>query len=113
MNRKIVDTWFDAFRNKDISKLELTEDFVHTSPFGEIRGRQVYLDLVRENSEAFFSPTIKILDVFECGDKFAVRYLVDENPACDCIYVRNGQISNIYSYYHVGDKPVLYDTWQN
>ena len=110
MNRKIVDTWFDAFRNKDISKLELTEDFIHTSPFGEIRVRQVYLDLVRGNSETFFSPTIEILDVFECGDKFAVRYLVDENPACDCIYVRNGQISKIYSYYHVGDKPVLYDT---
>lgn len=112
MNRKLVDAWFDAFRTKDISKLELAEDFVHTSPFGEIRGRDVYLALVRENSEAFFSPTIEILDVFECGGRFAVRYLVNENPACDCIYVRNGQISKIYSYYHVGEKPVLYDTWR-
>ena len=110
MNRKFVDAWFDAFRNKDISKLEraLAEDFIHTSPFGEIRGRQVYLDLVRENAEAFFSPKIKILDVIGGDDKFAVRYLVNENPACDCIYVRNGQISKIYSYYHVGKKPDLY-----
>lgn len=65
MNRKLVDAWFDAFRERDISKLELAEDFVHTSPFGEIRGREVYLDLVRENSEAFFSPRIEILDVLE------------------------------------------------
>ena len=112
MSRKVVDAWFDAFRSRDISKLELAEDFVHTSPFGEIKGREVYLDLVRENAEAFFNPIIKILDVVEGGDKFAVRYLVDENPACDCIYVRNGQISKIYSYYHVGKKPDLYTTWQ-
>lgn len=113
MSRNLVDAWFEAFREKDISKLELAEDFVHTSPFGEIKGRQVYLDLVRENSEAFFSPTIKILDVFESGDKFAVRYLVDENPACDCIYIQDGQISKIFSYYHVGEKPDLYNTWQD
>jgi len=110
MSRKLVDAWFDAFREKDISKLKLAEDFVHTSPFGEIRGRQTYLDMVKENAEAFFSPMIEIIDVFECGDKFAVRYLVDKNPACDCIYVQDGQISKIYAYYHVGEKPVLYDT---
>lgn len=107
MSRKLVDAWFDAFRDKDISKLELAEDFVHMSPYGAIKGRKAYLDLVRENPEAFFSPVIKILDVIEGSDKFAVRYLVDENPACDCIYVRNGQIAEIYSYYHVGKKPTF------
>lgn len=107
MNRDIVDAWFDAFREKDISKLNLAEDFVHTSPFGEIKGREAYLELVRKNAEAFFGPTIEILDVIEGGDRFAVRYLVDGNPACDCIYVQGGEISEIYSYYHVGAKPVL------
>ena len=113
MNRKVVDAWFDAFREKDISRLELAEDFVHRSPYGEIRGRDAYLYLVRENSEAFFGPTIEILDVIEGGDRFAARYLVDGNPACDCIYVRNGLISEIYSYYHVGERPLLYDEWRN
>jgi hypothetical protein len=107
MSRKLVEAWFDAFREKDISKLKLTEDFIHMSPFGEIKGRNTYLDLVREHAEAFFSPKIQILDLFDCGDKFAVRYLVDEKPACDCFYVRNGQIAKIYSYYHIGEKPVL------
>ena len=105
MSRKFVDGWFDAFRERDISKLHLAEDFVHTSPFGEIRGRQAYLDLVAAYPEAFFSPIIEILDVFESEDKFAVRYLVDGNPACDCIYVENELISKIYSYYHYGEKP--------
>jgi hypothetical protein len=107
MSRKIVDDWFDAFRQRDISKLKLAEDFVHTSPYGQIKGRQTYLNLVKENEEAFFSPKLDILDIFECGPKYAVRYLVNGNPACDCIYVRDGQISKIFSYYHVGKKPVL------
>ena len=107
MNRKIAESWLDAFRNKDISILKLAEDFVHTSPFGEIKGRKAYLDLVKENEDAFFSKPIEVLDTFDCGDKFAVRYLVGEMSACDCIYVQNGEISKIYSYYHFGEKPVL------
>jgi hypothetical protein len=112
MSRKVVDVWFDAFREKDISKPKLAEDFAHSSPFGEIKGRKTYLDMVRENEEAFFSLTLEILDVFEDGNKFAGQYLVNGNPACDCIYLRDGQISKIYSYNHVGEKPSLYDTWR-
>ncbi|WP_420630345.1 nuclear transport factor 2 family protein [Candidatus Leptofilum sp.] len=107
MNRKLVDAWFGAFHNKDIVQLErtLAEEFVHHSPFGAIKSRQAYLALVRENTEAFFSPTIEILDILGSGDKFAARYLVNGNPACDCIYVRDGQITEIFSYYHYGEKP--------
>ena len=107
MSREIVEAWLDAFRTKDISKLKLADDFVHTSPFGEIRGKDVYLNLVRENEAAFFSATLTTIDVLDCGDKFAIRYLVNGNPACDCIYVRDGKIAEIYSYYHYGEKPVL------
>lgn len=109
MSSSPLDAWFGAFREKDISALDnlLAEDFVHSSPFGEIKGRQAYLDLVRSNEEAFFSPVIEILDVLECGEKFAARYLMNGTPACDCIYVRHGQISKIYSYYHLGETPEL------
>jgi len=109
MNRNLADAWFDAFRERDISKLELvlTEDFTHTSPYGEIKGREAYLDLVRQNPEAFFNPVIKILDIVEGDNKFAVRYLVNDNPACDCIYARDGRIAEIFSYYHVGRKPTF------
>ena len=107
MSRKLVDAWFDAFRSKDISKLELAEDFVHTSPFGEIKGRQVYLDMVMKNADAFFSRPIKVVNIFDCGDKLAARYLVGETPACDCFYIQDDQISRTFSYYHLGEKPVL------
>ena len=107
MSKQLAETWFEAFREKDIDKLErtLTEDFVHSSPFGEIQPRQAYLDLVSANPQAFFSPVIEVQDMIADGDKIAVRYLVNKNPACDCIYVRDGQIAKIYSYYHYGEKP--------
>ena len=111
MSKKLVEAWFAAFQEKDMSKLKLAEEFVHRSPFGEIRGRETYLNLIRENAEAFFSPTIEIQDILGSDSKFAVRYLVDGNPACDCIYVSEGQITKIYAYYHVGERPTLYDTW--
>ena len=111
MNKTLADAWFDAFRKKDISLLEknLGKDFTHTSPYGTIKGKDAYLDLVRENSDAFFCPALEILDIIEGGNSFAVRYPVNGNPACDCIYVQNGQISEIFSYYHVGKKPNLYE----
>lgn len=109
MNKNLAETWFEAFRNKDIDQLErtLTEDFVHTSPFGEIKSRQAYVDLVRSNTEAFFSPVIEIEDMFDCDDKVAVRYLINKNPACDCIYARDGRIARIFAYYHYGEKPSM------
>ena len=95
-----------AFRDRDItnSKPRLLKISFMQVPFGEINSRQAYLDLVRANPEAFFSPVIEIQDMFDCGDKVAVRYLVNKNPACDCIYVQDGQITSIFSYYHYGKK---------
>ncbi len=109
MSKQLAEQWFEAFRNKDIVKLEstLAEDFVHSSPFGEVNSRQAYVDLVKANPVAFFSPVIEIQDILESGDKVAVRYLVSGNPACDCIYAEDGKIAKIYSYYHYGDKPTM------
>jgi hypothetical protein len=105
MSRAVAESWLEAFRQKDIHQLNLAEDFVHYSPFGEVRSRDTYLDLVRSNEAAFFSPELTVLDIIDGGPTIAVRYLVNGNPACDVIYVQDGQIVEIYSYYHVGEKP--------
>ncbi len=106
-NRQIAESWLQAFRQRDLSGLALAEDFVHTSPYGEIQGRQAYLDLVRQYEEAFFRSTLQVQDLFGSGEKYAVRYLVDGNPACDCIYIQEGRIWKIFSYYHLGEKPAF------
>ena len=109
MKTNLAVAWLDVFHNQDISQLEriLADDFVHTSPFGEIQGKQTYLDVVRQNAEAFFSKKIEIRDVIEDDAKSAIRYVVGEMEACDCVYIRNDQISKICAYYHFGDKPVM------
>lgn len=107
MTRKTAVAWLDAFRKKDISILEenLAEDFVHTSPFGEIKGKKAYLEQVRKQPEAFFDNDLKLIDALGSDDKFAVRYEVDGTPACDCIYISDGKISRVHAYLHVGEKP--------
>jgi hypothetical protein len=45
-SKNMAEAWFDAFRRKERSDLELADDFVHSSPYGDIEGRQAYLDLV-------------------------------------------------------------------
>ena len=107
MNREIAESWLVAFQAKDISLLRLADDFVHTSPFGEVRGKEFYLELVRANEDAFFENSIDVIDFLDCGDRFAVRYVVGEMQACDVIYVRGERIAEVYSYYHFGEKPVL------
>ena len=105
MTANFARAWFKAFEKRDLSTLPLAVDFIHSSPYGDIEGRQTYLDLVASNQDAFFSPVIEILDIIGGGDSWAVRYLVNDNPACDCIYVRDGEIGRIHAYYHVGKKP--------
>ena len=103
-DREVANLWLRAFQSKDVSLLKLADGFVHHSPFGEIRGRDTYLNLVRENEEAFFGNPIQIVDFVDGGDRFAIRYVVGAMPACDVIYVSDGQIAEIYSYYHYGDR---------
>lgn len=110
MSREIAESWLGAFQAKDISLLKLADDFVHTSPFGEVHGGDTYLDLIRTNEEAFFSNPIKVVDFVDGGDRFIVRYVVGDMPACDWIYVQDEMISRVFSYYHFGEKPVL---WQH
>ena len=83
----------------------MSEDFTHSSPFGVIEGRDASLVTVRENAEVFFSPQLEVIDVIKGDGKYAVQYLVNGNPTCDCIYAPKGEISKIYSYYHYGEKP--------
>lgn len=109
MSRTLADLWFDPFRDKDVAELEavLADDFVHTSPFGEIAGKAAYLGLVRKNEDAFFANPIQVVDVLDLGDRCAVRYVVGGMAACDCIYGRGGKIARVFSYYHVGERPSL------
>ena len=51
--REIVKSWFYKWEEGDYLTLPLAEEFEHTSPYGVIKGKQTYLNLVKENEEKF------------------------------------------------------------
>ena len=49
----LIEVWFEKWKNGDYYDLPISENFTHTSPFGKIKGKQEYLDLVEKNKDKF------------------------------------------------------------
>jgi hypothetical protein len=95
-------TWLRAWDTHDLSLLRLTPDFVHTSPFGRIEGAEEYLRIVEPMSRKSVRK-ITVRDVIEGEGRAAITYDL-ETPAgtveaCDWIYVEQGRIREVNSYY--------------
>lgn len=95
-------TWLRAWDTGDLSLLRLAPDFVHTSPFGRIEGAGEYLRVVEPMSRKSVV-SITVRDVIEDGSRAAITYYL-ETPAgtveaCDWIFVENGTIREVNSYY--------------
>lgn len=95
-------TWLRAWDTGDLSLLRLTPDFVHTSPFGRIEGAEEYLRIVEPMSrKSVVGITVK--DVIGGEGRAAITYEVrtPKGPvdACDWVFVRDGRIYEVNSYY--------------
>ena len=95
-------TWLRAWDSGDLSLLRLTPQFVHTSPFGRIEGAEEYLRIVEPMSRKSVRG-ITVKDVLEGEGRAAITYDV-ETPAgtveaCDWIFVEDGRIREVNSYY--------------
>ena len=95
-------TWLRAWDTGDLSLLRLAPDFVHTSPFGRIEGAEEYLRIVEPMSRKSVRG-ITIKDVVAGEGRAAVSYEL-ETPAgtveaCDWVFVENGLIREVNSYY--------------
>jgi hypothetical protein len=96
--------WIEAWIRMDIGWLRerLTPDFVHTSPFGRLEGRDHYLETVEPMARKSVQE-LKIKDVIGDGNQAAVWF---ENrtpggviPSCDWVRVENGKIKEVQSFY--------------
>lgn len=95
-------TWLRAWDTHDLSLLRLAPGFVHTSPFGRIEGAEEYLRIVEPMSRKTVVK-ITVTDVIGAEDRAAIAYEL-ETPkgtvkACDWIFVENGRIQEVHSYY--------------
>ncbi len=99
---EIARTWLRAWDTGDLSLLALTEDFVHTSPFGRIEGREEYMRIV-EPMSGDSTVGITVLRVMEDGDQAVIAYELETTAGkvevCEWIFVENGRIREINAYY--------------
>lgn len=99
MSRQWILIWNDG----DPEELPLADDFQHTSPYGHLEGRRLYLDTVVPMAKQN-AATLTVEDVLVSGTQSVVRYTVanpsgDTMRACDWLTFRNGQLVRVRSYY--------------
>lgn len=96
--------WIEAWIRMDMRWLRerLAPDFVHTSPFGCLRGRDAYLAAVEPMARKSVQQ-LEIKHVIASGNQAAIWF---ENrtpkgviPSCDWLRVENGSIKEIQSFY--------------
>ena len=96
--------WIEAWTRMDLQWLRerLAPDFVHTSPFGRLEGRDSYLETVEPMARKSVQQ-LDIKQIIATGDQAAVWF---ENrtprgvvPSCDWIRTRDGLITEIQSFY--------------
>ncbi len=95
--------WIEAWIRMDLDWLRtnLALDFVHTSPFGRLEGRNEYLDTVSAIARAHEHELV-IIDVVADGDRAAVRF-ENRTPqgtvhTCDWVSVARDRITAVHSY---------------
>lgn len=105
---RLARVWIETWDRGDPMKLPLADDFVHTSPFGRIEGRENYLDVVRPMAEANVA-SLDIQDVIAAGDRACIAFTMTtpNGPVacCDWVTVADGKIASVTSYYDSRNLP--------
>ena len=96
--------WIEAWQRMDLDWLRehLAPDFVHTSPFGRLAGRDAYLATVEPMARKSVQ-SLEVRDVLADGNQAAVWF---ENrtpegviPSCDWVRIEDERIQEIRSFY--------------
>lgn len=103
--RALVEKWFEVWTIGDFENIPVSENFKHTSPYGIIAGKNVYLDLVLPNKDKFLGNRFEIHDAIYEEEKACVRYTMIGQQflmeVTEWTYCKNGLISEIVAYYNI------------
>lgn len=104
VSAKLARGWIEAWIRIDIEWLRehLATDFVHTSPFGRLAGRDHYLETVVPMARKSVQ-RLSVKEVIGSDGQAAIWF---ENltpkgaiPSCDWVCVEDGKIKAIQSFY--------------
>lgn len=101
----IIKQWFHKWETGDYLNLPVSENFRHTSPYGIIKGKKEYINLVKANEDKFLGHRFEIHDGLYEKNKACVRYTaVKDNFSLDVsewYYLGEDQIEEIIAYYNI------------
>ncbi len=102
---ELAKEWFLKWETGEFMKLPISDNFVHTSPYGTIEGKQAYLDLIKVNRDKFLGHTFKIHDLICEPHRACIRYIAIKEgfvlEVTEWHYVRDGLIHQIVAYYNI------------
>ncbi|MEQ8518647.1 MAG: nuclear transport factor 2 family protein [Cytophagales bacterium] len=105
--KDLVEEWFSKWESGEIDELPINADFIHESPFGQIIGRDNYLDLVGKNLDKFLGYQFTLHDALYEKNRACVRYTALQGEmsldVSEWYYIENQLIKKIIAYYHIGE----------
>lgn len=105
--QQLVQQWFDCWQRGEPESLPITPTFCHTSPFGEIKGKEAYLALVNANRDKFLGQQFELHDEIYTPTHACVRYTATQQDfslaVSEWYYPKNGLIDAVIAYYHIGE----------
>ena len=103
--KKLVKDWFERWENGDFMNIPVSDNFRHTSPYGIIKGKKNYLDLIEANRDKFLGHRFEIHDEIYDAHRACVRYTaIQENfrlEVSEWHFTKNGLIQEIIAYYNI------------
>ena len=108
-----VARWFACWNAGAIDDLPITDDFCHTSPFGTIKTKARYLEIVNKNRDAFLGNRLTVLKQIVDAENVCVQFRQtrDDDPdfemnVCEWYILDGDRITEIESFYNIGDAVI-------
>jgi len=103
--RSLVKEWFRKWEEGDFLNLPISDNFKHTSPYGTIRGKKEYINLIEANKDKFLGHRFVIHNEIYEKDIACVRYTAIKGnfklDVSEWHFLSKGQINEIVAYYNI------------
>ncbi len=108
----VVKKWFDCWETGNTQELPIAEDFSHTSPFGTIKSKKRYMEIVDNNKKDFLGNTLRVTKQIREGDTVCVQFEQKngntglEMTVCEWYEIEGNLIREIRSFYNIGNAEI-------
>lgn len=103
---RLARAWIEGWIRSTPDQIPLADEFVHSSPFGVVAGREKYLEWVKPLAAKNVA-SLKILKTvgnqFEAAIWFEMTTPQGTVPCCDWVEVEDGEIIAVNSFYDASD----------